>query len=98
MTAAEAIATPQGVEGIIAVDLDALHRRDRARSLEQLVAALPARWDAATREIRAIANHNGNLFAGKRCLRRAKPTQFSYFQSVWIANHRSADYRRAILH
>lgn len=51
VTAAEAIATLQAVEGAIAIDLDALHRRDRARSLEQSVPALPARWDAATREI-----------------------------------------------
>ena len=51
VTAAEAIATLQAVEGMIAVDLDALHRRDRTRSLEQSVAALPARWEPATREI-----------------------------------------------
>lgn len=51
VTAAEAIATLQAVEGMIAVDLNALHRRDRTRSLEQSVTALPARWDAATREI-----------------------------------------------
>jgi hypothetical protein len=37
VTAAEAIVTLQAVEGMIAVDLDALHRRDQTRSLEQSV-------------------------------------------------------------
>jgi photosystem II stability/assembly factor-like uncharacterized protein/sorbitol-specific phosphotransferase system component IIA len=51
VTAAEAIATLQAIAGMIAVDLDALYRRDRIRSLEQSVPALPARWEPASREI-----------------------------------------------
>jgi hypothetical protein len=51
VTAAEVIATLQDVAGMIAVDLDALHRTDQIRSLEQLVPALPARWQPRLREI-----------------------------------------------
>jgi photosystem II stability/assembly factor-like uncharacterized protein len=47
VTAAEAIATIQAIEGVVAVDLDALHRLDLARSLEQSLPALAARWDSA---------------------------------------------------
>jgi photosystem II stability/assembly factor-like uncharacterized protein len=48
VTAAEAIATIQAIEGVVAVDLDALHRLDLARSLEQSLPALAARWNSAT--------------------------------------------------
>ncbi|NJN85153.1 MAG: putative baseplate assembly protein [Leptolyngbyaceae cyanobacterium SL_7_1] len=51
VTASEAIATLQAVEGMIAVDLDALHRRDRTRRLEQSVTALTARWQPTTGDI-----------------------------------------------
>jgi photosystem II stability/assembly factor-like uncharacterized protein len=51
VTASEAIATIQAIEGMIAVDLDALYRLDRARSLEQSLIALPARWDAQLQKI-----------------------------------------------
>lgn len=51
VTASEVIATIQSIEGVIAVDLDALYRLDRARSLEQSLIALPARWDAQLQEI-----------------------------------------------
>jgi photosystem II stability/assembly factor-like uncharacterized protein len=51
VTASEVIATIQAVEGIIAVDLDALYRRDLVRSREQALLALPARWDLVKRQI-----------------------------------------------
>ncbi|NDJ25884.1 putative baseplate assembly protein [Nostoc sp. B(2019)] len=50
VTTAEAIATLQAVTGVVAVDLDALHRRDLTRNLES-VPALPARWDVVNRQI-----------------------------------------------
>jgi photosystem II stability/assembly factor-like uncharacterized protein len=52
VTAAEAIATMQSIAGVIAVDLDALHRLDLPRSLAQLLPSQSARWDAATNQIR----------------------------------------------
>jgi photosystem II stability/assembly factor-like uncharacterized protein len=52
VTASEAIAAMQAVPGIIAVDLDALHRRDATQRLEQLLPALPARLDPHTNQIR----------------------------------------------
>lgn len=51
VTTAEVIATLQSVEGVIAVDLDALYRRDRARSLDPAVPVALARWDAEKRQI-----------------------------------------------
>lgn len=51
VTAAEAIAQLQAVDGVIAVDLDFLHRRDLTRSLEQSLRAEPARWDASRRQV-----------------------------------------------
>jgi photosystem II stability/assembly factor-like uncharacterized protein len=51
ITAAEVIATIQSITGIIAVDLDALYRLDRPRSLEEWLPALEARWDPITQDI-----------------------------------------------
>lgn len=51
VTASEVIATIQAIAGIIAVDLDALYRRDAVRSREQALIALPARWDPDKRQI-----------------------------------------------
>ena len=51
ITAAEVIATIQSITGVIAVDLDALYRLDRPRSLEQGLPALEARWDPVTQDI-----------------------------------------------
>jgi photosystem II stability/assembly factor-like uncharacterized protein len=52
VTASEAIAAIQAVQGIIAVDLDTLYRRDATRHLEQLLPARPARLDPDTNQIR----------------------------------------------
>jgi len=46
VSAAEVIALIQPVAGVIAVDLDLLHRSDRAERLETYVSADIARWDA----------------------------------------------------
>jgi photosystem II stability/assembly factor-like uncharacterized protein len=51
VTAAEVIATMQSIAGVIAVDLDALHRLDLPRSLEQLLPSRSAQWDAANNQI-----------------------------------------------
>lgn len=51
VTSAEAIALMQAVAGVVAVDLDALYRRDRARSLEAVLPAQTARWDVDKRQI-----------------------------------------------
>jgi photosystem II stability/assembly factor-like uncharacterized protein len=51
VTASEAIATMQAIPGVIAVDLDALHRLDRPLSLEQVLPALPARWQISIQDI-----------------------------------------------
>jgi predicted phage baseplate assembly protein len=45
VTASEAIAAIQTVEGIVAVDLDALYRLGTAKGLEQILPADSARWD-----------------------------------------------------
>ncbi len=51
ITAAEVISTIQSITGVIAVDLDALYRLDRPRSLEQFLPALEARWDPVKEDI-----------------------------------------------
>ncbi|MEB3294492.1 MAG: putative baseplate assembly protein, partial [Synechococcales bacterium] len=51
VTASEVIATIQAIPGVIAVDLDALHRLDRPLSLEQVLPALSARWQATSQDI-----------------------------------------------
>ena len=45
VTTAEVIATIQRVEGVVAVDLDALYKRGTSRGLEQSLSAALARWD-----------------------------------------------------
>ncbi|MDJ0734398.1 MAG: putative baseplate assembly protein [Nostocaceae cyanobacterium] len=45
VTASEIIATIQGVEGVVAVDLDALYKLGTSRGLEQSLTADLARWD-----------------------------------------------------
>ena len=51
ITAAEAIATLQPIEGIIAVDLDALYRLGGSKILEQILPADRARWNPAIDQI-----------------------------------------------
>jgi ligand-binding sensor domain-containing protein len=51
LTAAEVIATIQSIGGVVAVDLDALHRLDKPRSLEQSLPAASATWDAVNNRI-----------------------------------------------
>ncbi|UBF28584.1 putative baseplate assembly protein [Kovacikia minuta CCNUW1] len=51
VTKSQVIATIQAVKGVLAVDLDALYRRDRPRSLEPTLEALAARWDRETSQI-----------------------------------------------
>jgi photosystem II stability/assembly factor-like uncharacterized protein len=51
VTAAEVIATIQSVAGVIAVDLDALYRRDQARGLQQALSEAIARWNQEKRQI-----------------------------------------------
>jgi Baseplate J-like protein len=51
LTAAEVIATIQSIGGVVAVDLDALHRLDKPRSLEQSLPAAAATWDAMNNRI-----------------------------------------------
>jgi predicted phage baseplate assembly protein len=51
VTAAEVIAAIQAIAGMVAVDLDALYRRDLPRSLEPSLTALPARWDRASNQV-----------------------------------------------
>jgi hypothetical protein len=51
LTAAEVIATIQSIGGVVAVDLDALHRLDKPRSLEQFLPAAAATWDATNNRI-----------------------------------------------
>jgi hypothetical protein len=51
LTAAEVIATIQSIDGVVAVDLDALHRLDKPRSLEQFLPAAAATWDATNNRI-----------------------------------------------
>lgn len=46
VTAGEVTAAMQSVEGVTAVDLDALYRTDSARTLNARLAAFPARWSA----------------------------------------------------
>lgn len=45
VTASEAIAIIQKVEGVVAVDLDSLYPLGTAKRLEQILSAEPARWD-----------------------------------------------------
>lgn len=47
VSAAEVMALMQSVQGVISVDLDALHRSEQARQLETYVEAAIARWDTA---------------------------------------------------
>jgi hypothetical protein len=51
ITASEVIATIQSITGVVAVDLNALYRLDRPRSLEEWLPALEARWDPVTQDI-----------------------------------------------
>ena len=51
VTAAEAIATLQPIEGMIAVDLDALYRLGSSKTLEQILPADRARWNEAIAQI-----------------------------------------------
>lgn len=51
VTTAEVIAAMQAVEGVVAVDLDALYRRDQARSLQQSLMVAIARWNEDQRQI-----------------------------------------------
>jgi predicted phage baseplate assembly protein len=48
VTSSEVIASIQAVEGVIAVDLDALYQVGRSRGLEQSLACFTARYDAQT--------------------------------------------------
>ena len=48
VTASEVIGVIQSVEGVIAVDLDALYQVGRSKALERSLAALSARYDAQT--------------------------------------------------
>jgi photosystem II stability/assembly factor-like uncharacterized protein len=45
VTAAEVISEIQQIEGVVAVDLDALYQTDRSKALEQSLTALTARYD-----------------------------------------------------
>lgn len=51
VSAAEVIALLQAVDGVIAVDLDRLHRSDRPPQLEPYLVAEIARWDATAQRI-----------------------------------------------
>ncbi|MEW6495536.1 MAG: putative baseplate assembly protein, partial [Cyanobacteriota bacterium] len=51
VTAAEAIATMQNVEGVIAVDLDALYPSGRSKALVQSLPAFQARSDPQTNQV-----------------------------------------------
>ncbi|MBW4659731.1 MAG: putative baseplate assembly protein [Drouetiella hepatica Uher 2000/2452] len=48
VTSSEVIAAVQSVEGVIAVDLDALYQVGRSKALERSLTALSARYDAQT--------------------------------------------------
>ena len=52
VTAAEAIAVIQKVEGVTAVDLDALYQSVRSKALNQSLSASLARYDPITKQIR----------------------------------------------
>jgi hypothetical protein len=51
VTSAEVIAIIQGIEGVIAVDLDALYQRDRSRTLERTLETSPAQFNPRTGDI-----------------------------------------------
>ncbi|HEY9614648.1 putative baseplate assembly protein, partial [Allocoleopsis sp.] len=51
VTAAEVIATMQNVEGVIAVDLDALYPSGRSKALDQFLPAFQARSDPQTNQV-----------------------------------------------
>ncbi|MBD1823626.1 putative baseplate assembly protein [Cyanobacteria bacterium FACHB-DQ100] len=51
VTQSEVIAAIQSVPGVLAVDLDALHRRDASRTLQSRLSANPAAWDAQKNQI-----------------------------------------------
>lgn len=51
VTSAEVIATIQNVPGVIAVDLDALHRQGSSKALLNVLSAELARWDPTTQTI-----------------------------------------------
>ena len=51
VTASEIIATIQGIDGVVAVDLDTLYRRGFSKILNQSLVALEARWDAQTNQV-----------------------------------------------
>lgn len=51
VTSAEVIATLQSIEGVLAVDLDALYRVDRSRALNSTLNAQPARYNLDTETI-----------------------------------------------
>ena len=48
VTTSEVIAAVQSVEGVVAVDLDALYQVGRSKALERSLTALPAHYDAQT--------------------------------------------------
>lgn len=48
VTVSEVTAAMQGVEGVVAVDLDALYLTTSSRGLSQRLAAFPARWESGT--------------------------------------------------
>ncbi|MFM7471077.1 MAG: putative baseplate assembly protein [Nodosilinea sp.] len=51
VTQSEVIAAIQSVPGVLAVDLDFLHRRDASRTLQQSLPAVTAFWDAQTNQV-----------------------------------------------
>jgi hypothetical protein len=51
VTQSEVIAAIQSVPGVLAVDLDALHRRDASRTLQPALLAKDALWNPSTRQI-----------------------------------------------
>lgn len=53
VTQSEVIAAIQSVPGVLAVDLDALHRRDASRTLQPKLLAEDTRWNEQTRKIQA---------------------------------------------
>jgi len=53
VTASEVIATIQSVEGVQAVDLDALHRRDASRTLQQTLSVTRANWNDQKQQVQA---------------------------------------------
>ncbi|MBD2099870.1 putative baseplate assembly protein [Leptolyngbya sp. FACHB-261] len=51
VTTSEVIAAIQAIAGVVAVDLDALYRLGFSKTLEKVLPASPARWNASNRQV-----------------------------------------------